>query len=100
MMAGSDEAAGGDDGDGDEIDEDVLIGEDGGVPDESWDDLAEAPLEFDPNDVAENTQAEREDVFVSSDGEEFQAAQGATTPRAPPRDIQARHNLTHLPYAS
>ena len=95
MVAGDDHAAGGDD----EGDAELEVDDDG-IPDESWDDLAEAPLEFDPADAPEDTQGERDDVFVSSDGEEYQAAQGASTPRAPPRDVQARHNLTHLPYAS
>ena len=65
----------------------------------SWDDLAEAPLEFDPDDPVP-APCEDDDVFVASDGGEFQAARGASTPKAPSKEAQARHNLTHLPYAS
>ena len=76
------------------------VGGDEEVHEESWDDLAEAPLELDPEDSAAAASAERDDVFVDSDGGEFQSARGAPTPKAPSRDVQARHNLTHLPYAS
>ena len=68
--------------------------------DESWDDLAEAPLEFDPEDPAATADSDRDDVFVDADGGEFQSARGASTPKAPSKEVQARHNLTHLPYAS
>ena len=67
--------------------------------DQSWDDLAEAPLEFDPEDPICGPCEDQEDVFVSSDGGEFQRAKGVSTPKAPSKEVQARHNLTHLPYA-
>lgn len=71
-----------------------------GGRDQSWDDLAEAPLEFDPNDPGCIPCSEQDDVIVNSDGEEFQAARGSVRPKAPSREAQLRHNLTHLPYAS
>jgi hypothetical protein len=80
----------------DEADGNVV--RDDGEADQSWDDLAEAPLEFDPEDPIPCT--EQDDVFVASDGGEFQSAKGASAPKAPSREVQARHNLTHLPYAS
>ena len=71
-----------------------------GGRDQSWDDLAEAPLEFDPWDPVCSPCDDQDIVVVGSDGGEFQAARGAVTPKAPSREIQLRHNLTHLPYAS
>ena len=71
-----------------------------GGRDQSWDDLAEAPLDFDPNDPVCIPCSDQDDVIVNSDGEEFQAARGAVRPKAPSREAQLRHNLTHLPYAS
>ena len=41
-----------------------------------------------------------QNVLSDSDGGEFQAARGVRAPKAPSREHQARHNLTHLPYAS
>ena len=76
------------------------VSDDEGAHEESWDDLAEAPLELDPENSAAAASAERDDVFVDSDGGEFQAARGVPTPKAPSRDVQSRRNLTHLPYAS
>ena len=67
--------------------------------DAGWDDLAEAPLEFDPDDPVCG-RCEDDDVLVDADGGEYQIAQGASVPKAPSREIQARDNLTHLPYAS
>ena len=83
---------------GGDVVEEAEAAESGEVVD-SWDDLAEAPLEFDPEDPVCGPCAD-DDVVVDSDGEEFQAARGASTPKAPSREAQARHNLTHLPYAS
>ena len=87
-------------GDGaDDVDAAVEQDEFGGR-DQSWDDLAEAPLEFDPSDPICGPCEDQEDVIVDSDGEEFQVARGAARPKAPSREAQMRHNLTHLPYAS
>ena len=97
MVAGDDDDGAGADP-GDEVLGDVEEGSHD--VDESWDDLAEAPLEFDPEDAAAAADTERDDVYVESDGGEFQAARGASVPKAPSREVQARHNLTHLPYAA
>ena len=83
---------------GGDVVEEAEAAESGEVVD-SWDDIAETPLEFDPEDPVCGPCADN-DVVVDSDGEEFQAARGASTPKAPSREAQARHNLTHLPYAS
>ena len=68
--------------------------------DHGWDELAEAALAFDPDDPICGAVADDEDVIVASDGSEFQMARAASSPKAPSKEIQARHNLTHLPYAS
>ena len=64
----------------------------------SWDDLADAPLEVDPSDPI--CSPCDDDAVVDSDGQEFQVARGVAAPKAPSKEVQARHNLTHLPYAS
>ena len=99
MVEGGDDADAGAQADGgDEVLGDV--DEDGDALDDSWEELAEAPLEFDPEDAGIAANGEREDVFVDSDGGEFQAARAASSPKAPSGEIQVRHNLTHLPYAN
>ena len=86
------------DGDGEE---EVAEAEEAGeIEGDSWDDLAEAPLEFDPWDPVCAPCDDQDIVVVGSDGGEFQASRGAATPKAPSREIQLRHNLTHLPYDS
>ena len=67
--------------------------------DHGWDELAEAELAFDPDDPICGVVADDDDVIVASDGREFQMARAASSPKAPSKEIQARHNLTHLPYA-
>ena len=58
---------------------------------QSWDNLADAPLEFDPNDPV---CAPCDDEVAGSDGGHFQFPQGAFSPKAPSKEAQARHNLT------
>ena len=81
------------DGDGEDA-----VGE-GEAREESWDELAEAPLDFDPEDPQCGICRNDDDVVDVDEGE-FQAAKGAASPKAPSRELQARHNLTHLSYAS
>ena len=62
--------------------------------DHGWDELAEAELAFDPDDPICGVVADDDDVIVASDGGEFQMARAASSPKAPSKEIQARHNHT------
>ena len=68
--------------------------------DGSWDNVEDAPVDIDPEDLAGiGIPSDDDEVVAQSDGEEFQMPRGVPQPKAPSREVRLRHNLTHLPYA-
>lgn len=71
------------------------------VPEETWDDLKDAPVMADPLDDFACKPCNGDDDEVQDDeGNSFQVPRGIPEPKPPSVEAQRRHNLTHWPYAS
>ena len=66
--------------------------------DVGWNNVEEAPIGVERGEsVRANVEPE---TVTTSEGECVQVPRGAPAPSTPAPDVVARHNLTHLPYAS
>ena len=74
-----------------------MMRDSGGDEDQGWQNVEDAPISV---ERGENMRAADPDVVTTSDGECVQRPRAVPEPRTPSPDLVARHNLTHLPYAS
>ena len=69
------------------------------VVDEEWDDLQDAPIQEDREDLAGKTGGDEDEVVQDDEGNAAQVPKGLPEPKPPSIEAQRRHELTHWPYA-
>ena len=83
--------------DADEIPDDVWVVE---AQEDSWADVADAPINVDLSDDFMCKPCGGDDEVQEDKGNSFQMLKGLPEPKPPSVDAQRRHNLPHLPCAS